>query len=62
MVIEVNKEILDKLTPTEMSVVNYINSNSSKLANMSIVDVAEESFTSPATVSRATKKCGFEGF
>lgn len=62
MVIEISKEVLDKLTPTEKSVVNYINLNSNKLANMSIVDVAEESFTSPATVSRTIKKCGFEGF
>ena len=62
MVIEVSKEVLDKLTSTERSVVNYINLNSNKLANMSIVDVAEESFTSPATVSRTIKKCGFEGF
>ena len=62
MIIEVNDSIIEKLTPTEKSVVNYINYNSSKLSNMSIVDVAEESFTSPATVSRTIKKCGFEGF
>lgn len=62
MIIEVNNSIIEKLTPTEKAVVNYINSNADKLSNMSIVDVAEESFTSPATVSRTIKKCGFEGF
>ncbi|WP_217077488.1 MurR/RpiR family transcriptional regulator [Clostridium baratii] len=62
MVIEISKEVLERLTATERSVVNYINLNANKLANMSIVDVAEESFTSPATVSRTIKKCGFEGF
>lgn len=62
MIIEVSNDIFEKLTPTEKSVVNYINSNANKLSNMSIVDVAEESFTSPATVSRTIKKCGFEGF
>lgn len=62
MIIEVSNDIFEKLTPTEKSVVDYINSNANKLSNMSIVDVAEESFTSPATVSRTIKKCGFEGF
>lgn len=62
MIIEVSNELFEKLTPTEKSVVDYINSNTNKLSNMSIVDVAEESFTSPATVSRTIKKCGFEGF
>ena len=62
MIIEVNDSIIEKLTPNEKSVVHYLNYHSSKLSNMSIVDVAEESFTSPATVSRTIKKCGFEGF
>lgn len=62
MIIEVNNSIVNKLTPTEKTVVDYINCNVNKLSNMSIVDVAEGSFTSPATVSRTIKKCGFEGF
>lgn len=55
MVIEVNKSIFDSLTETEKTVVKYINSNESNIPNMSIVDVAEKSFTSPATVSRTIK-------
>jgi len=62
LIIEISDDILRRLTVTEKSVVSYINSNEDKLANMSIVDVAEESFTSPATVSRTIKKCGLEGF
>ena len=62
MIIDIDNSIIEKLTPAEISVVRYINSNANKLSNMSIVDVAEESFTSPATVSRTIKKCGFEGF
>ncbi|MBA5851557.1 MurR/RpiR family transcriptional regulator [Clostridium sp. cel8] len=62
MIIQVDKSILDKLTETEKMVVNYINSNEYNIPNMSIVDVAEKSFTSPATVSRTIKKCGLQGF
>ncbi len=62
LIIPVNGEILEKLTETEKSVVDYINSNTEKLPNMSIVDVAEKTFTSPATVSRTIKKCDLDGF
>ncbi|HAE62022.1 MAG TPA: MurR/RpiR family transcriptional regulator [Eubacteriaceae bacterium] len=62
MIIKVDYSILQKLTNTEKQVVNYINKNADKLSNMSIVDVAEETFTSPATVSRTIKKCGIDGF
>ncbi|GFN34278.1 MurR/RpiR family transcriptional regulator [Tepidimicrobium xylanilyticum] len=62
MIIPISNDILEKLTETEKSVVNYINSNTDKLPSMSIVDVAEETFTSPATVSRTIKKCGLDGF
>lgn len=62
MIIKVDYKILKSLTPTEERIVTYINTNSDKLLNMSIVDVAEETFTSPATVSRTIKKCGIGGF
>lgn len=62
MIIKIDYSILEKLTSTEKKVVNYINNNDDKLSNMSIVDVAEETYTSPATVSRAIKKCGIDGF
>lgn len=62
MIIEIEQGKLKKLTAAEQEVVNYINENYKKIPTMSITDVAEESFTSPATVSRTIKKCGMEGF
>ena len=62
MILKVDYTIMGNLTDTEKRVINYININSSKLSNMSIVEVAEESYTSPATVSRTIKKCGIGGF
>ncbi|PJI08411.1 MULTISPECIES: MurR/RpiR family transcriptional regulator [Clostridium] len=62
MIIKVNSEILSRLTNTEKQVIEYINNNDNKLIKMSIVDVAEETYTSPATVSRAIKKAGIDGF
>ena len=62
VIININDEIREKLTISEELVVKYINENESKLANMSIVEIAEETFTSTATVSRAIKKCGVNGF
>lgn len=62
MILKVDYTIMGNLTDTEKRVINYINLNSSKLSNMSIVEVAEESYTSPATVSRTIKKCGIGGF
>lgn len=62
MIIKVDFKILESLTSTEKRIVSYINTNSDKLLNMSIVDVAEETFSSPATVSRTIKKCGIGGF
>lgn len=62
MIINITKDLFNKLTGSEKSVVEFINENSEKLINMSIVDMAESTYTSPATVSRAIKKCGLEGF
>ena len=62
MFIDVTEEIFNSLTTSEKSVVEYLNLNSDKLSTMSIVDIAEKSFTSPATVSRTIKKCGFLNF
>ena len=62
MIIQLNDKIKSKLTSSEEQVIKYINENDNKLVDMSIVDIAEETFTSPATVSRAIKKCGVNGF
>lgn len=62
MIIELNKDIIDSLTSTEKKIVQFINANSAKMASLSIVDIAEETFSSTSTVSRAIRKCGMEGF
>ncbi len=62
MIINITTDILNSLTGSERVVVDFINENSEKLINMSIVDMANDTYTSPATVSRAIKKCGLDGF
>ncbi|VBB07222.1 sugar isomerase (sis) [Lucifera butyrica] len=62
MIIKIDHSIYERLTSTEKQVVNYINANTDKISNMSIVEVAEKTFSSPATVSRTIKKCGVGGF
>lgn len=62
MLIEISDNLYDKLTTTEKIVFDYINDNEEKLVNMSIVEVADETYTSIATVSRCIKKCGLNGF
>lgn len=62
MIIDLNSTIIDQLSKTELEVVNFINDNEDKLSELSIVDIAFETFSSPATVSRAIRKCGINGF
>jgi len=62
MLIELNSEIIKHLTHTELKVIQFINENKEKLSELSIVDIAFETYTSPATVSRAIRKCNVNGF
>lgn len=62
MIIKIDDKVKSRLTSSEEGVIKYINENESKLVDMSIVDIAEETYTSPSTVSRAIKKCGLNGF
>lgn len=62
MIIKLNHELLESLTSTEKKVINYINENYNEIPNMSIIELAAETYTSPATVSRAVKKCDLDGF
>ncbi len=62
MLIELVKEVEEKLTTSEKIIVDFLNDNESKLMNMSIVDIADLTFTSPATVSRTIRKIGMNGF
>lgn len=62
MLIELNKDIVNNLTKTELEIVKYINNNEKRMSEISIVDIAFDTFSSPSTVSRAVRKCGVNGF
>lgn len=61
MIIQISKEVYDSLSESEKIVVNYLNENEANIPVMSITTIADKTFTSPATVSRAIQKCGFQG-
>lgn len=61
MTIDITDENLKQLTQTELQAIEYINHHEEEVLHMSITDIAQASFTSSATVSRAIKKCGFDG-
>lgn len=62
MIITLDSGTIDKLTKTELEIINFINNNEDILPEMSIVDIAFETYSSPSTVSRAIRKCGLNGF
>jgi len=62
MIISLDPKTVDKLTKTELEIVNFINTHEDTLPEMSIVDIAFETYSSPSTVSRAIRKCGLNGF
>ena len=62
MLIQLNQEIMSKLTKTELSIIQFINQNEDNLSNLSIVDIAMDTYSSPSSVSRAIRKCGINGF
>ena len=62
MLIKIDQDFHERLTTTEKHVINFINANPDKVLAMSILEVAEQTFSSPATVSRTIKKCGISGF
>lgn len=61
MIIQISKKTYDSLSDSERIVVNYLNENEANIPLMSITTVADKTYTSPATVSRAIQKCGFQG-
>ena len=57
----INKAIFDALSETEKNVIAYINNHEQDILKLSITDIAENTYTSIATVSRTIQKCGFQG-
>lgn len=62
MFIKLDKEMTERLSKTELEIIRFINENEEKLPELSIVEIAFETFSSPSTVSRAIRKCGINGF
>ena len=62
MIISLDSKTMEKLTKTELEIINFINEKEDTLPSMSIVDIAFETYSSPSTVSRAIRKCGLNGF
>ena len=62
MIIPLDTNIIENLTKTELFIIHFINSHEDTLPEMSIVDIALETYSSPSTVSRAIRKCGLNGF
>ncbi len=62
MLIDISKNVLERLSKTELEIVRFINQNEDKLSDLSIVDIASKTYSSVATVSRAIRKCGTSGF
>ena len=61
MLIEINETEKEQLTPTELNVINWLNEHENNIYDLSISEIAVETFSSPATVSRAIRKCGLSG-
>ena len=62
MFIKLDKEIIERLSKTELEIIRFINENEEKLPELSIVEIAFDTYSSPSTVSRAIRKCGINGF
>ena len=61
MFIQIDKGIYEKLSEAEKGVIQFLNQNEEKIPYMSITNIAEKTFTSQSTVSRAIQKCGYQG-
>lgn len=60
MIIQVSNEMYANLSETERKIVDYLNNNEDKVPKMSITAIADSTYTSVSTVSRAIHKCGFQ--
>ena len=56
MFIQIDKGIYEKLSEAEKGVIQFLNQNEEKIPYMSITNIAEKTFTSQSTVSRAIQK------
>ena len=61
MIIKFTEDLENQLTEAERQVIEYINQHEDQFLKLTITELAEKSFTSPPTVSRAVRKCGYNG-
>ena len=61
MLIEIIEAEKGQFTPTELTVIDWLNEHENRIYDLSISEIAVETFSSPATVSRVIRKCGFSG-
>ena len=61
MSLKINEENYLNLSQSEQQVIDFINENENLLPELSITTIAARTYTSLATVSRAIKKCGYDG-
>lgn len=61
MLIEITDTEKEQFTPTELIVIDWLNEHENKIYEFTISEIADKTFTSPATVSKTIKKCGFSG-
>lgn len=62
MLDSINNDILNTLTQSELSVLQYIDNHTSEVLNMSIHELSEKIFLSTATILRLCKKLNFSGY
>ena len=60
MIINYEKVGIKSLSHSEKTVIDNINEHNEEMATLTIGKLAEKTFTSTSTVSRAIHKCGFE--
>lgn len=59
MIIQIRNDKYDKLSETEKRVFDFLSENEENIQNLSITNIAQQTFSSIATVSRTIKKCGY---
>lgn len=55
MIFQIDKTIYEQLSETERYIVDFISQNEDKISYLSITNIADKTFSSPATVSRKFK-------
>lgn len=61
MIIPMSPTLMETLSPSEKNVIDFINTHEAKIPTLSINEIANQTYTSSSTVSRAIQKAGFSG-